>query len=78
MTVESGAGEQAAFLTHSESLRTTSRCPVDHLEPQLAQLVDAIHLPHNQGEALTRTDYALLLLTTIALPVLLILVGRML
>ncbi|MDO2934169.1 hypothetical protein Q2T94_07650 [Paeniglutamicibacter sulfureus] len=52
------------------------RCPVDHLEPALERLVNAVNHPDHQGEALARKDYVLLLLTTIVLPALLVVVGK--
>jgi hypothetical protein len=45
---------------------------------ELAELIEAIELPENQGEPLLVRDYVLLLLATIAVPVALILIGGLL
>lgn len=45
---------------------------------ELAELIEAIELPENQGDPLLVRDYVLLLLATVAVPVALILIGGLL
>ena len=52
--------------------------PSDVLEAQLAQLVQAIAEPENQGEPMTTRDYVALLLVTLAVPAIMILIGSLL
>lgn len=52
--------------------------PSDVLEAQLAQLVQAITEPENQGEPMTTRDYVALLLVTLAVPAIMILIGSLL
>ena len=42
---------------------------------ELAELIEAVELPENQGDPLLVRDYVLLLLATVAVPVVLILIG---
>jgi hypothetical protein len=77
MNIQPLEDDRSASRATPELLGTPQDCPASHLEPQLAQLVHAIGLPENQGESLTRMDYILVLLTSTALPVLMILIGRL-
>ncbi|WP_139007340.1 hypothetical protein [Arthrobacter crystallopoietes] len=52
--------------------------PDEAPELQLAELIDAIEQPGNQGELLKTRDYVLLMLATVALPLALILIGGLL
>ncbi|MFT4470139.1 hypothetical protein ACMX2H_09560 [Arthrobacter sulfonylureivorans] len=65
-------------MTTTPANQQTPPDTADVLEAQLAQLVQAISEPENQGEAMTARDYVALLLVTLAIPAIMILIGSLL
>lgn len=65
-------------MTTTPANQQTPPDKADMLEAQLAQLVQAISEPENQGEAMTARDYVALLLVTLAIPAIMILIGSLL
>ncbi|WP_169304057.1 hypothetical protein [Arthrobacter sp. CAU 1506] len=57
---------------------TATPSPADAGSLELAELIEAIEQPENQGDPLLVRDYVLLLLATVAMPVVLILIGGLL